>query len=243
MNLSTRAVLTAVAAAAVAVSASLGQAALIVVLGLLAIVYAVGWASLFRLPANGGSTLVVTLASAGALACVALTASEPWLRYLPIVLAFGVFLAFINEMLRPVPRTDLIGSLFGTVTGLIIGVCGAGWLATMKLETGAQIVVVSATALAAASIVGAVRMPRWIVVVATFLVATGAGALTAHFTAGVPVLTGVVQGAIAGLIVSALHALFTHMPYLENKRSAASLVVLPVLAVGILIYVAGRLIF
>lgn len=243
MNLSTRAVLSAVAAATIAVSASLGQVALIVVLGLAVIIFAVGWASLFRLPANGGSTLVVTLTSAGGLACVALTASEPWLRYLPVVLAFGVFLAFINEMLRPIPRTDLIGSLFGTVTGIIIGVCGAGWLAAFKLDSGAEIVVVSAIALAAASIVGAAQMPRWVGVAATFLVATGAGALTAHFMSGVTVLTGVVQGAIAGLIVSALHALFTHMPNLANKRSAASLVVLPVLAVGILIYVAGRLVF
>ena len=155
MNLSTRAVLTAAASAAIAVGAFFGEIPLIIIIALLGIAFAFGWSSLMRLPALGGSTLVVSLTMLGALAVVAFTTTEPWLVYLPVVLAFGVLLAFINEMLRPIPRTHLIDSLFGTVTGVIVTVCSAGWLAAFRIEHGLQIVVISAVALAAASTAGA----------------------------------------------------------------------------------------
>src|SRR5699024_9899541 len=92
VNLTTRAVLTAAASAAVAIGAAIGEVPLIAVLGVLAVTFAVGWSSLMQLPSRGGSTLVVSLTAVGALACVALTQNEPWLRFLPVVLAFGVFL-------------------------------------------------------------------------------------------------------------------------------------------------------
>lgn len=243
MNLTNRAVLTAAASAAVAVGASLGAVPLTVVLGVLAAIFAFGWSGLMKLPSSGGSTLVVALTAGGALACVALTPNEPWLRFLPVVLAFGVFLAFINEMLRPVPRANLIDSLFGTVTGIVVAICGAGWLAAFRIEHGLPVVMISASALAAASAAGALKGPRWLVVVATFLLGTAAGVVTAHFLGATKLLTGLLQGALAGVTISALHALVQRLPELASRRSAASMVVLPILALGILVYVAGRLVF
>lgn len=243
MNLTTRAVLTAAASAAVAIGAAIGEVPLIAVLGVLAVIFAVGWSSLMQLPSRGGSTLVVSLTAVGALACVALTQNEPWLRFLPVVLAFGVFLAFINEMLRPVPRTNLIDSLFGTVTGIVVTICGAGWLAAFRIEHGLAVVMISAAALAAASAAGALKGPRWLVVVATFALGTAAGVVTAHFLGATTLLTGLLQGALAGLVISALHALVHRLPDLTNRRSAASMIVLPILALGVLVYVAGRLVF
>lgn len=243
MNLSTRAVLTTAASAAIAVGAFFGEIPLIIIIALLGVAFAFGWSGLMRLPAIGGSTLVVSLTMAGALAVVAFTPNEPWLRYLPVVLAFGVFLAFINEMLRPIPRSHLIDSLFGTVTGVIVTVCGAGWLAAFQIDHGLQIVVISAIALAAASTAGVLKSPRWLVVVLTFVLGTAAGAIAAHFLAPTTLMAGLVQGALAGLVISALHALIERVPSLDNRRSGAALIALPILSLGVLVYVAGRLVF
>lgn len=243
MNLSTRAVLTAAASAAIAVGAFLGEIPLIIIIALLGLAFAFGWSSLMRLPSIGGSTLVVSLTMVGALAVVAFTTTEPWLVYLPVVLAFGVLLAFINEMLRPIPRSHLIDSLFGTVSGVIVTVCGAGWLAAFRIEHGLHIVVISAVALAAASTAGALKAPRWLVIILTFTLGTTAGAVAAHFLEPTTLIAGLVQGALAGLIISALHALVDRVPSLESRRSGGALIILPILALGVLVYVAGRLVF
>lgn len=243
MNLSTRAVLSAAASATIAIAAYFGQTPLIVVIAALGIVFAVGWSSLIQLPAGGGSTLVVGLTTLGALGTVALTSSDPWLRYLPVVLALGVFLTFINEMLRPIPRTRLIESLFGTTTGVIVAVCAAGWLAAFEINHGLEVVVISAIALAAASVGGAVRGPKWLVITATFVLGAAAGLAAGHLLEPTTLRLGLIQGALAGLIISVLHGLVDRVPQLKNWRSGAAMVVLPILALGILVYICGRLVF
>lgn len=243
MNLSTRAVLTAAASAAIAVAAFFGQTPLIIVVAVLGVIFAVGWSTLMGLPASGGSTLVVSLTTVGALATVAFTPSDPWLRYLPVVLAFGVLLAFINEMLRHIPRTRLIESLFGTTTGVIVAVCGAGWLGAFQNNHGLEVVVISASALAAASVAGAVRGPKWMIIALTLVLGTGTGLVAGHYLEPTTLLAGLYQGVLAGIIIAAIHALVDRMPELQNRRAGASLVVLPILALGILVYVSGRLVF
>jgi len=242
VKLSTRAVLAAVLSAATACAAYLGLVPLIVVVGLLSVVFAIGWSSLLHLPAKGGTTIVVVLAGLGGLACLAATRDEPWLRYLPIVLAMAVFLSFINEMLRAYPRIQLVDSLVGTVSGTVVSISAVGWVASYKLDGGVELAVAGAAALAVASAVSASRIsPVWrnvIAVVASVAVGYGSTLVLDQLT----LYAGLGIGVCAGVIVVALQHLFGRLPAVTGKTSWMSVVTLPIAVMGIVAYIVGRIV-
>lgn len=241
MNLSTRAVATACAAAVIACGAYLGGAVLLGVLAVLVVLFALGWASLLGLPAPGGSFLVVVLPGLGALAAVHVTYTEPWLRYLPLVVAMGVLLAFINELLRADGRERLVESLCGGVSGLVVAACTAGWVSSYASDHGTSLVVSCAVSIAAASAVTAVRLAMPLVLGATVAAAVGAGAVVGSVMPGMTWLSGVWTGLVTGALVVALHLLFDRLPELRSPRAALAAIVLPVALGGILVYVVGRI--
>jgi hypothetical protein len=95
-------VTTAVLAAAVAAGAYVEPRPLplVGVAGLLVVLVALGWPGMLRLPAPGGSRLVVLLSGFGAAAATWYTPSEPVLRHLPMIIAIAFVLAFLAEMMR-----------------------------------------------------------------------------------------------------------------------------------------------
>ncbi|WP_435299267.1 hypothetical protein [Timonella sp. A28] len=177
-------------------------------MAVLTALFALGWSSLLRLPARGGSTLVVILAGLGGLACVAVTPEEPWLRYLPIVLAMSVFLAFINEMLRAYPRINLVESLIGTVSGVVVAMSAVGWLAGYKLDGGVELTAAAAGALAVASAASALRVPRYLSRALAIVAATMSAIAVSVLMDDLSMMSGVVIGVSAGLIVVSNHLLF-----------------------------------
>src|SRR5690606_28169391 len=112
---------------------------------------ALGWAPLLRLPARGGTTVVVAIAGLGGVAVAYATRGEPVLRHLPVVIAMALVLAFVAEMLRRGGRARLVESVSGTVIGVVVAVASAGWVAAGRTEAGADLVVTSAVGLAVAS--------------------------------------------------------------------------------------------
>lgn len=242
VKLSTRAVLAAVLSAVTAAAAYLGLIPLIVVVGLLGIVFAVGWSSLLRLPAKGGTTLVVILSGLGALASLAATLDEPWLRYLPIILAMSVFLAFINEMLRAYPRNNLVDSLVGTVSGSVVSISAVGWVASYKLDGGVELAVAGAAALAVASAMSAAKFPTALSSAIVTAASTVIGWVSTFVLADLSALSGAIIGLAAGVIVVALHSLFGRLPAVKGRTSWMSVVTLPIAVMGILTYVIGRIV-
>lgn len=241
MNLSTRAVASACAAAAIAAGASLGVVPLLVVVGVLVVLFAAGWAPLLGLPAPGGTFFVVALSGLGALAAAQVTQNEPWLGNLPLVVAVGVLLVFINELLRGDGRDRLVESLVGGVSGLVVAVSAAGWISAYKTGEGTSLVVLSAVSLAAASAASAVRLRSWLTLVVTLVGAVAAAVAVAVVMPGLVWLDGLWTGIVAGTLVGALQLLFGSLPELRNPRAALAAIVLPVAVGGILVYVVGRL--
>ncbi|WP_029069082.1 hypothetical protein [Jonesia quinghaiensis] len=240
MKLSTRAVLTAAAAAGLAAGAFLGELPFIAALALIAFLFAYGWRPLLRLP-SGGSTLIVVLSSLGGLAVVWATEDEPWLRFLPLVLAMGVLLAFIAEMLRPYPRLRLVDSLIGTVTGIVVGVSSAAWLATYRLEGGVELVVACTVGLAVASAVAATPLAGSLALLASVGAATVSAAAVAIVMPELTWVSGVSIGVLAGIIVGALQLLFDKLPQLKTRRSSFSVITLPLAVTGMMGYVVGQI--
>ena len=241
MNLSTRAVASACAAAAIAGGAYLGAVPLLVVVGVLVILFAAGWAPLLGLPVPGGTFFVVALPGLGALAAAQVTQTEPWLANLPLVVAMGVLLAFINELLRGDGRERLVDSLVGGVSGMVVAVSAAGWISAFKTGDGMSLVVLSAASLAAASAASAVRLHGWLSLTATV---AGAAVVSVAVALVMPDLSwadGLWTGLVAGILVGSLQLLFDQLPELRRPRAALAAIVLPIAVGGILVYVVGRL--
>lgn len=241
MNLSTRAVASACAAAAIAGGAYLGAVPLLVVIAVLVILFAAGWAPLLGLPVPGGTFFVVVLPGLGALAAAQVTVSEPWLSNLPLVVAMGVLLAFINELLRGDGRERLVESLVGGVSGMVVAVSAAGWISAYKTDDGTSLVVLSAASLAAASAASAVRLPGWLALGATIAVSVAAAIGVALVMPDLVWLDGVWTGLVAGMLIGSLLVLFDKLPELRRPRAALAAIVLPIAVGGILVYVVGRL--
>lgn len=241
VKFSNRAVLTAVLSAIVAVAVFFGTLPMLIVVAVLTAAFALGWSHLLRLPAVGGSTLVVILAGLGAVACVAATPEEPWLRFVPIVLAMGVFLAFINEMLRPMPRHSLVESLVGTVSGVIVSVCSVGWMATIKLDGGDQLAVAAAVSLAVAAAMSALPINPATSKVFEIGGAGVAGAIVAVILPSLNIISGAVMGIFAGLVLLAVNQLFGRLQSVESKHAWLSVFTLPIMVLGLLMYVVGRI--
>ncbi|MEZ0447014.1 hypothetical protein [Cellulomonas sp. ICMP 17802] len=240
MQLATRAVVTAALAAVVAVAGYLGGLPLSIVAAVLAVVFALGWPSLAGLPFVAGSAAVVALGGVGAVAVVHLTTTQPFLRYLPVVFAASILLAFVNELLRRDGRARLVESVSGTVAGTLVAVAVAGWVAIGRTPGGEPLVVVGALALAVGSAVVALHLTPWIGSLVTAGAAAGAGALGGLLLPGIDPLAGALLGLAVGILVATLHALFDQLPSLERRWPSLAAVTLPVTVTGILVYVVGR---
>lgn len=249
MEVSTRAVLTAVLAALMAVASFLagsgvvdgvGELPVVVAAGLLALAIAVGWPLLLGLPNVLGSSVVIALGGAGAVLAVTATRGQPILRELPIVIALAVLLAFVNELARQDGRSRLVDSVAGTVTGVLVAASAAGWVAAERSPEGSALVVCGAVALALSAFASAFPLGGWLAAAVTagagVLAGTSVGLLLADF----PRVLGPLIGLATGILVAALHALFDRLPALERRAAAFTAVVLPVALSGILVYVVGR---
>jgi len=237
---STRAVATAVAAALLAAAAFLGTAGVVGAVALAVVALALGWPRLLDLPWRAGSTTALTIVGVGGTAAVA--TDRGTLGTLPFVVACGLVLAFVVEMLRTDGRPRLVESLTGTVAGIVVAVCGAGWVAVVVHDGGPGLVVTSAGALAAASVAAVLAPWRgWTSVGAT--VAAGA-AVGTGVAALLPVTTlgeGAVVGAAAGVLAASLHVLLEKLPASTSRLGGVASAVVPVLVLGIVAYVAGVL--
>ena len=249
MEASTRAVLTAVLAALMAVAsftqeipplAHLAELPVIVAAGLMSLAMAAGWPLLLGLPNVLGSAVVIALGGAGAVLAVTATRGQPLLRNLPIVVALAVLLAFVNELARQDGRRRLVDSVSGTVTGVLVATASAGWVAAERTPGGTSLVVSGAVALAVAAAVSAVPLGSWLGAAVTTGSAVLAGAAVGAVMPDIDPLVGGLLGLATGILIAALHALFDLLPALRRKSAALTVVVLPVAVSGILVYVVGR---
>ena len=240
MSVPTRAVLTAVVAALLALAAWLGEVPLVVLTGLLALVVAVGWPPLVDAPARRGAAVLIALGGLGGLVAVVLTSGEPFLRNVPEVLAGSVLLAFVHELVRRDGRERLVESVAGVVSGILVATSAAGWVGAMRTDGGTSLVVTGAVALAVVSAVSAAPLLGWLGALVTAAAGVGAGAAAAAGLPDVATLPGALVGLAVGVLVATLHRLFDGLATARPRRPAAAAAVLPVAVTGVVVHVVGR---
>jgi hypothetical protein len=238
VTLATRSVVTAALAAAAALAGYLNPVALLAVAGALVLVVAIGWPELAGLPFRPGSATVVALVGIGGVVAVRVT--DTGLSGLAVVLAAGLMVAFVNELLRRDGRTRMVESVSGTVAGGVLVLCTACWVATDSLAGGESVVVAGALALAIGAAVSAFELPRWMSAVATALAATAAGAAAGLVLPALSVGAGAALGIAVGVLVAALDALFDSIVELKRVLPSLSAAALPVAVSGAVVYIVGR---
>ncbi len=238
MTLATRSVVTAALAAAAALAGYLHPVALLALTAVLVLAVAVGWPELAGLPFRPGSAVVVALTGLGAVAAVRYTGTG--LSGLAVVLASGLLVAFVNELLRRDGRVRMVESVSGTVAGGVLALCTASWVATEALVGGEALVVAGALALAVGSAVAAFELPRWLSATATALAAAGAGALVGWVLPSMSWQVGAILGVAVGVLVAALDALFDSLVELKRVLPSIAAATLPVAVSGAVVYIVGR---
>ncbi|MDO5700206.1 MAG: hypothetical protein Q4P36_01895 [Bowdeniella nasicola] len=253
MTASTRSVVTAAGATALAATAFVRVDPPLVglipalLLGVGAAVFAAGWPRLLGVPAQRGSSVVIALTGWAALGSAVLT---QMFSYLPAILAGGVIAAFVHQMLRKDGRPRLVESLSATVAGVIVAVFAAGWVTTITrfLQADARahpnptaLILTAACALTVACVATAFT-PRAIAGTAATLAAGVLGALLGWIFPAVGLVAGAALGACLGLLQSSVQHAFELFPSSRRVRPALSAALLPVLAAGVPVYTIARVI-
>lgn len=229
-------------AALVALSAYSGTAVLAAALALVVLCLALGWPALFGLPGARGSGIAVAIAGwAGVALALAVQGRVRPLAWFAALLALVVLLAFVREIVRPVPRDGLVESLTGTHAGEVVAVLAAGWLLVPRTALGTAGVLVGAAAVAAARLPAALpwsgALTGWAGLVSGTIAAVVAGRLAVPSHLGAGLLIGL---AVAG-VAAALDRLLADA---AGSRGAAVLIAsaaAPVAASGVVAYAVARL--
>lgn len=238
MAASTRAVLTVVAAAALAVAAFAEPWVAAVVVGILGLAFAYGWPVLTDSPAPRGSSVVIALAAVAA-AAIATTLGTP--ARLAEVVALGVIAAFVREMLRTDGRERMVESVSSTVTGVVVVVSGAGWVLADTAFGGSETVVTASASLMVAAALTILPVPGPI---SASIAAVGGAGLGVSLGALVPmvgVMPGLLTGLVGGALVAFSHVLFNAFPAACRRGAATAAALLPLLALGVPVHLVAAL--
>jgi hypothetical protein len=229
-------------AALVALSAYSGSAVLAAAVALVVLGVALGWPALFELPGPRGSGAAVALTgfAAVALALVVQHRARP-LAWFAGMLAVGILLAFVREILRRAPRDALVESLTGTLAGQVVAVLAASWLLVPRTALGAAGVLVAAAALCAARLTTALPWSGAVTGWVGLALGMGAAALAAQLTVPRQLGAGVLIGvAVAGVVAGLDRLLATA----QESRGSAALIAsaaAPVAVAGVVTYAVARL--
>lgn len=234
--------LTAVALSGlVALAAVAGPNVLAAALVVVVVVVASGWPGLLSLPTQRGSTTIISLCGAVAVAVATLTTDEPLLRWLPVVLALSVIVAFWHQLLRRDMRPRLVESVTGVISGVVVVELAAGWAAALTSPAGLDVVLVGAAGVAAAAAATALPWPQRLTGPTALVAGAAFGSLAAK---PLPVLAldGAAVGVGVAVVVVALDRLLTHLPTATSRQAGFAIGGAAVSSVGVVVYLVGRVV-
>ncbi len=236
----TSALLTAAAAGLLAFAAAAGHYPFALAVFFLQAGLAVGWYRLAPVPSPTGS-LALTIAAAIA-ADGLLLAQDRAISVGPLagVLAASFVGALIHELGRAGERQYLTASLAATMTGCTLVVLAATVLAERAAPGGESVVITSAVAVAAGSIIAAPPFPPLVKVIAGMIAGLAAGGVVGGGLEDLGTTRGIVLGAAAGLLVAS--ARYVVVAAKSSRRAVLSAaVLLPLAFAAPAAYVIGRI--
>lgn len=235
----TRATITAAAAALVGVAGYLGTRYLAV--GVLALITltALGWPALLRASRKRHATVILTVGGALALAAIALGRTAPHLRHVVAAVALMIIAALVSEVFFASARGRTVTSVAAVAAGAIVVTSGAAWLAAARTHGSEDLVVAGAVALAVSSIAVVSTRNAHLNTIIALVAGTASGLGTGYLFPDLVWYAGAFVGLLCAVIVTLLQELYRREPrprgWLPGIASALS----PVLAAGALVYITG----
>lgn len=206
------------------------------------LVLAWGWPTLLGSPSRVGAPLAIAVAAVGAPGAVWWTSDEPYLTYVPVVLAVALVVMFLGQLLRRDGRGRLIQSLGVTAGGIAVAAIGACYVALGRFDSGVPLLTVALVAVAVGSLaevlVPLVPLRHWLLPLSMVL-----GGLGAAATAAVQGEPQTARAVLAGFVVAAVsHALrrvLEPLPAMARLRAKVASGVASVLVSGVVAYAFG----
>ncbi|MGM7671369.1 hypothetical protein [Microbacterium sp. A93] len=239
--------------------------AVVFVAAALVVVVALGWPQMLGAPARKSLTAVLGLAGlAAAVAAGLWPGREPGegpeefgaslIEPIAVAIALGVVAAFMVQLFRGSGSPHRLESTAGTIAGVAVVCCGAGWVALTRYDAGPLAFSVGLS-LALAALAGLVSSPRR----AGKRTSAGLSAVLSVVLAGVapwlvagiwpaawpeyPLPSAVVAGALAGLVLVLMGGLAPEdgpgRP--AGRRAAMALGAAPVAVAGLVTYFVFRI--
>ncbi len=235
MGSTTRAVVTAVLAAVLAVCA-LWHTPLVVAAALTVGLLAAGWPRLVSLPVTTGPGVVIALCGLASLAVVVVTGSVDGVA---VVVGLGVATAFVQEMLRRDGRPRLVESVAGSFAGSTASVSAAMWPALGSSRAAVAVVVTAAAALAAGAACTALPFRGRVTAPLATVVAGAAGLLAGSLLPDVGSVVGGATGLVAGVLTSTVHVVLGRLPASQRTLPALAAAALPPMLAGAPTFMLG----
>lgn len=241
MNPTTRTTIGAGAAVLIAVAGYFDNLYVIIAVGALICLAAIGWPSIMRIAHHKAATAIMIASGAIAVFAVAVGEGEPYLRYAVAAAAAAVLLSLTSEVFFPSPRGRAVASVSGLAAGGLVAVSGAAWLATARTPGARDLVVAAAVCLAIASVASTLTSRANVNGILAVVLggAVGAGLGTAFDT--LTVIGGLLVGLVAAASVLIIGELARREPAPRTAWAGITSGIAPVLIAGALVYIGGRL--
>jgi len=239
---STRATITAVAAAVVAATGYLGTRYL--ALGVLACIVAaaVGYPYLMRVTRPRVTTAIIIGGGVLALVAVLLGRTAPYLRYMTVAVAAVTIAALAAVVLFPPAGPGrAVTYVAATASGGAIVASGAAWVAVNRTNGAEDLVVCGGAALAVAAIASVLTSHPTANTIGALLAGTITGGVMGAFFPSLPWYAGVLIGLVCAVAAVLIQELYRREPRPRGWWPGIAAGVAPVLVAGALVYIAGRL--
>lgn len=225
-----------IAAALVVLSAYAGSDVAAYAVLAAGLVFAWGWPLLLGLPRPTGSSVVLAAAAVGMAGVVVFSGQNDGMQAISVVLAVGLVLAFLHELVRTDGRQSLTLSLAGCAFGLVVLASGMFCAGAAPYDLGDAAVAVTVGAPALGLIADALlpaRHEREWSLPASLLIGVVLGLIVSADAGGswnVLLLAGLVAGVIGAAIRRALRQLEGDDPAGRLSYGVASVLVAGALA-------------
>ncbi len=148
-----------VLAVALAVTSFMGWAPLAIASALLVLALGYGWPRLTDSPQRWTTSLMLMLFGLLGMTASWLAPEPPFLEWLPVLTAFGLLWAFVQNLLRGIEAQHAVVNVSAQVAGLVITLSACSWVAAIKLPGDRSIIVVGLVSILLAQCATALPFP------------------------------------------------------------------------------------
>ncbi|WDF32703.1 hypothetical protein PTW37_12665 [Arthrobacter agilis] len=231
-------------AGAIVGSSYVSLPAVAVVTGALAVLAAIGWPAILRVPARKSQSTAIGLSALLAVVLAATVPGPSFLAWFPASVALGVGAIFMIQLLRGTGQSHRLESTFGASSGVVAVCMGSGWVAAERLginATDSGVLLVTGVSVLVGILACLLPFPDRLTAPIAVVLAGLAGPLGALLFTDVRPLAAAVVGLACGAVLAGTRRLLVGREAPLGVLAAVSAGVTPVLALGAVVYFLDRL--